>query len=517
MARSERVWHRQHGAWPLESSGGRREPNAPTQASILLGLQRSAGNRHVGAVLARQAARHKPDDAAFAAATARDDAARLRKAGTLSAEDRRDINAKLKFFQGKGHAAYVATVKPALVAVTRDGIRTPVDLPAEPFTASQLERMGQAAQINVLLGDIEKLKIDRILTWRETVSGKEPKPLEAVLDMVVAMTALGMGGVFGAVIAKGIKQELVKEFVLLAGLELVDKAGIDAYEHLRAAGDTLRKGAEAALPKSRSSAQAALAGDNDDLLAVYAEAMRLQIRTETAALQEEFNLNAKSTYGAKALLMRRLALKAIYDELLTQPQAFHRELTAGYVRLLDESYVATRAAHYGGDKARAWREDSSLHAVEKRKGNLIVSADGIQHSLGEWGDPRFDFTNFTAHATGANTKTLTKLAGTPIEALPVTLAFRYFAHDPFHRSVARVNVWPGGLIKIWFTRDAGGNIWLDDELSESALEWLASYHTGLARELTAEERKRYAPLGAKKLYEATKRRPIARVSNSDLL
>jgi hypothetical protein len=51
----------------------------------------------------------------------------------------------------------------------------------------------------------------------------------------------------------------------------------------------------AALPNSKSNVEAALAGDKDDMIGVYAEAMRLQIRSETSAQQENFNLNAKTT------------------------------------------------------------------------------------------------------------------------------------------------------------------------------------------------------------------------------
>ena len=49
------------------------------------------------------------------------------------------------------------------------------------------------------------------------------------------------------------------------------------------------------------------------------------------------------------------------------------------------------------------------------------------------------------------------------------------------------------------------------------MEWLASYYSGIARELTDAEREKWAPEGAKKLYEATKDRPITRLSNSDIL
>jgi hypothetical protein len=60
-------------------------------------------------------------------------------------------------------------------------------------------------------------------------------------------------------------------------------------------------------------------------------------------------------------------------------------------------------------------------------------------------------------------------------------------------------------------------VWLDDDIEEGAMEWLASYHSGIDRMLSDEEREKYAPLGAKKLYEATKSKLLVNVSNSDLL
>jgi hypothetical protein len=382
---------------------------------------------------------------------------------------------------------------------------------AEPFTPAQLERMGQAAQVNVLFSDIEKLKNDRIGTWRDTANAKEPKPLREALDVAVAMVALGMGGVFGTLVAKGIENHLLNEFVLLAGLELADKVAVDSYEYaMHSAGEALQNGTIAALPHGDANVQAALASDKDDLIGVYAEAMRLQVRSETSIQQENFNLNAATTYGASALLLKRIALKVIYNQLFTQPQVFHRELSEGFIRLMDEDNLARRAERYGGDKARTQREDTSLRDTDERKGNLLVLPEKVSFSLGNYGNPDLGFGNYYALATGANTKTLMKLANTPVKDLPLTLGFRYWVEDPFYRILR------GGMVKAWFTRDPGGTVRLEDGLGESAREWLASYQTGISRELTDEERAANAPLGAQKLYEATKDRPIIRLSNSDI-
>ena len=176
----------------------------------------SAAERHgrsaaAGLVLQRQPTfagdgMHLPTDVAYATTLGQADAARLRKAGTLSAADRAGINAKLRFFQPPAWEAYGKEVKPALSEVTaaKPAGQEP---DVEPFTDAQLERMGQVAQVNVLFTQIQALKNDRVKTWTDTATAKEPKPLQYALDLVVAMVGLGMGGVLGMLVSKGIKGE----------------------------------------------------------------------------------------------------------------------------------------------------------------------------------------------------------------------------------------------------------------------------------------------------------------------
>lgn len=475
-----------------------------------------AGGAAAGPVLRRQPTftgdgKHAPTDVAYATALGKADAARLRKAGTLSAADRADVNAKLQFFQPPAWQAYGKEVKAALSEVTtaKPAGQEP---DVEPFTDAQLERMGQVAQVNVLFAQIQALKNDRVKTWTDTATAKEPKPLAFALDLVVAMVALGMGGVLGMVVSKGIKGEYLKDFVYLAGLEFADKLAVDSYEHAMAAtGDALRAGTLNAAHQRNKSVEAALSSDKGDLIGTYAEAMRLQNIQDTLEQQTEFNMGAKSTYRRGALEAKTIALKIIYDQLFTQPQVFHRELSEGFIRLMDEAHVAKVAESYGGDKARAWRESSGLHEPGERKGNLLVLAGTPSFSLKDWGRPDFSFTSYYALATGANTKTLMKLANTPVKDLPLSLGFRYWVENPFYRLF-----YGGDMVKVWFTRNPDGDIYLDD-LGEGAMEWLASYYSGIGRELSDEERKKWAPLGAKKLYEANKHKPITTLSNSDIL
>lgn len=61
-------------------------------------------------------------DIRYARTLGKADAKRLRKVGTLSPDDRTEVNAKLQFFNGAAFDAYVAEVKPVLVEVTREEI-----------------------------------------------------------------------------------------------------------------------------------------------------------------------------------------------------------------------------------------------------------------------------------------------------------------------------------------------------------------------------------------------------------
>jgi hypothetical protein len=505
---------------PVPQPGNRAVADAAGNSPFLLlpGLQR-AGNRAIGGAVGDQQSpaqadppvlfelylgdgKHKPTDAKHAADVGRADAARLRKAGTLSDEDRMDVEAKGKYFQGAAHDAYLAQVNPAVAEVAG---RKP-----EPFTDAQYARMGQAINVNNVFNDIERLADIRIDAWARTADEKEPKPLRYVLDMAVAMVALGMGGVAGELLSHAIEGKMLKTFVDLAALEFVDKAMLDAYEaHAHAAIDALSKGTADALKQSSANAGAALSGDASDLIGVFVEAMKLQAGSEKQLAQKAFNDGAPTNYRENALKARGAVLLAVYRELADQPQLFHGQLTAGFLRMLDEAYIAGEAKDYGGDTDKAWREDSDLHEVTERKGNLVMLPIGV-YQLGDWGRPQLEFPGFRAIATKVNSKTLNKLSGMTVNDLPMSLSFRFWVENPFYRLI-----YGGDLRKAWFTRDPQGRVWLDD-LGEPAMEWLGSYYSGISDELTDAQREKFAPLGAQKLYDAIKDRKLLGASNSDL-
>jgi hypothetical protein len=79
----------------------------------------------------------KRTDRRYARSLAVADAARIRKAGTLSPEDREEVRAKLAFFEGEAWQAYSQLIRPALVEVTREEIEMPGEgpTPAAPTPA----------------------------------------------------------------------------------------------------------------------------------------------------------------------------------------------------------------------------------------------------------------------------------------------------------------------------------------------------------------------------------------------
>lgn len=70
-------------------------------------------------------------------------------------------------------------------------------------------------------------------------------------------------------------------------------------------------------------------------------------------------------------------------------------------------------------------------------------------------------------------------------------------------------------MKLLFTRMPNGDVYLDESIGEGAKEWLASYCSGKREELSEKERERDAPLGAVKLYNAIKAKPVTTLKNAE--
>ena len=88
----------------------------------------------------------KRTDKAFARRQAEEDAARIRKSGTLSNDDRQLVNAKLRFFEGDAWQTYSRAIRPALVEVTREEIQMPGEDTAAGGAAKPAQQPGDLTE-----------------------------------------------------------------------------------------------------------------------------------------------------------------------------------------------------------------------------------------------------------------------------------------------------------------------------------------------------------------------------------
>ena len=221
----------------------------------------------------------------------------------------------------------------------------------------------------------------------------------------------------------------------------------------------------------------------------------------------EFNDSAANMTD-QDLAARYAALKLTYDKLMADPSAFLRELTTGFIRLLDEVTLAEKDKEHEGKRERTWAEEDELHWADLRLGNLMVFPWPRGHSLGKWSKPDLGFSEYNATGIGVNTKTLETLLNGKVGNIPVSMGFRYRVANPFYR------IWEGdlGLADVRFTREPNGAIHIGSDMDDDGREWLASYYTGSSRKFDDHERFLYALLGAQKLYDATKHTRIGEIN-----
>jgi hypothetical protein len=383
-----------------------------------------------------------------------------------------------------------------------------------PAPIIERKRAGQGNQINKLLGGIKDLRWLRIDAWEKAAHSKEPQPGMEVLAAIISIVSLGLGGVVYAamegMISKGVS-EYLKEFILLSGLEAGDQAAEAIfYRVLRENKDDFDKGVRNAIKSSEKNSKLALAGGGD-AIDTYVEALKLQAVDEDVQEGDVFNSSAASL-SDDDLAARSAALELTYRELSDNPSAFMRELTTGFIRLLDEMEVAEKADDYGGERAKARQMDDELHQTIMRSGNLLVFPWPRIRSIGKWYSPTIDFPGFAASSVSLNTKILKTIRGAKIKDLRVSMAFQIRVDDPYYR------IFKGdlGLSDVGFVVDPDGAVHVGSDVDDDAQEWLGSYYTQSAREFSSDsERWMMAMLGAQKLYNVIKNMPITNV-NEDI-
>lgn len=125
----------------------------------------------------------KSRDKRFARDQARADAERIRKAGTLSGEDRQLVNAKLRFFTGDAWEAYRQEIRPILVEVTaaeaKPAPTAQEDAAERERRQRQLEYEGMAAYYASTRQSALDSRAAEVASLREEVLRMDPAQIDA--------------------------------------------------------------------------------------------------------------------------------------------------------------------------------------------------------------------------------------------------------------------------------------------------------------------------------------------------
>jgi hypothetical protein len=259
--------------------------------------------------------------------------------------------------------------------------------------------------------------------------------------------------------------------------------------------------------QGKESVRRALASTPDNgLLECYVEAVRLQSIAEQKEDEQQF-----TTRAAKAsdmdLADQWAIYNAIYTELMASPDAFMRQLTVGFIRLMDEVRLEKRDEKAGGDRTRQ-RKDDAVTGDVFRHGNLFISfgwPNGPE-GLGDWSHPNLELDPH-AETSRIHSETAGAIAGARIKDLPLSMTFSFWAID---KSLP----WYANKVKVEFDRDPEGNIYVEHR---DSLEWLAKYFLGADRQLTEREQRLNAWYGARKLYHELRNKRIGSVKGLSYL
>jgi hypothetical protein len=461
-------------------------------------------------------------DVGFARKIGKADAKNIRAAGSLSREIKLDVVAKRRFFQPPAREAYDREVGPALIEVTREEIDMSEAAEATRKRDAIIAkgRTGIYTDISTLLDLIQKLKESRLQTWKKNEDVAAAKPSFPALEVAIAIVSEGFGGIAYGLIEHAMgshagaerddpKLHLFTEFVSLAGLEAADLASEHAFHKaLDEAKETLAQANKIALEsQGKESVRRALTSNPDNgLLECYIEAVRLQSIAEQKEDEQQFTTRAAKASDTD-LADQWAIYNAIYTELMASPDAFMRQLTVGFIRLMDEVRLEKRAEKAGGDRGRQRREDAEGAYNEFRRGNLFISFGWPNGpgDLGDWSHPNLKLDPH-AETSGIHTVTANAIAGARIKDLPLSMTFSFWAIDKSlpHQYANKV--------KVEFDRDPEGNIYVG-----LGAEWLAKYSLGADRQLTEREQRLNAWYGARKLYHELRFKRIVSVKGLSYL
>ncbi len=394
--------------------------------------------------------------------------------------------------------------------------------PAEPILLTgprrkwlNAGRSSMKREIVSLFSSIEKLKGIRITSWEKNTQIQDPKPVRAALEVAVGVLGYGFGGVIGGKLTKGMAHGIMADFIEESAVKATDKAVTAVFKHaVKPAKDLLTEATKKGLEESSQASVAAALASKGSLVDAYVESARLQANVDERVQTREFNATVDVNHTDLALADMVLTFQKLYKELLSDPNAFLRQLTIALIRLQDEVVIEKGAKDYGGDREKFLEKDPDYDESNERKGNIILL--GPLAGIGEWNSPDFNF-DLRGIATSLNNATLGELTGAVIKDLPIDIAFRLWATNPNRGFLGDV------FAKAWFNKRANETIAVDFDQSTpgsnvgNGVEWLARFYLNTTKELTKKERNDAAAKGARKVYDKLKERKILNISNSDLL
>jgi hypothetical protein len=382
----------------------------------------------------------------------------------------------------------------------------PEEVPAHRRKWVQAGREAMAREVVSKLDSIQELKDKRIDNWKSNAKIEDAKPLRTALELAISIASAGMGGVVGKLISGPIASALMQEFVKSAG-----KAGTQELAR-RTVGAAVSKAkayasTTASSDKLQESAQAALVSKGD-LVDCYSEAQSLTASADEAAEVTAFNQDEKGL-SLEELADQVQVVTELYGHLLRDPADYMRLLTIGLFKVQDETYLDKEAEDYGGSREELYAKSGSIDETGTRSGNMRIM--GPLGGIGKYYAPDYP-ADFGGHVTGINKATLANLDGTPLQDLPFSLAFRFWATNPFSGLFQDV------FCKVWFVRRPDGTIVVDfnDADDDNGLEWLASYYLGTSRELSSTEQREYSAKGATKVWNDIKGKKLRGAMNTDL-
>ena len=417
------------------------------------------------------------------------------------------------------HTLQQRTLRPRLQK--QDSDKTDKKQPWEDLLKKGREGLTLEISNNLDLIRTKKSKIAE--TWKANVKIVEEKPAAFILKLALGIASAGlagvMGGIVGKVVNKVITQSRRQDFVIGAATKTIGES-LDGVSKLLINIVTAREP-----DKLKANAQYGLDNSTKSgLVDYYIAAFDNMLLVENKASHSAFTDKLTTLSDTELAIMLHTSDK-VFDELNKDNRPIMQQLTIGYLKLLDEIFIESKAEEFSGKTREERRknlfgQDPTINETKERSGSMLIV--GPIRSIGTWRNPNFSIR--AGIVTGLNKETFETLEGEAIKNLPFTLSFRFWG------SMVKRGFFGGGsMVKIWFVKRPDGTIAVDLDESwerdskhlDQGREWLAlfgMYGPFIPAEPLAEELiLSNVAEGALKVYNQIKDMKIPKVINLDVL